>query len=67
MLTDQPQLFQGGEQGAGKDRGRRSVVRVQGAREAFQKKAVERKKMYYFWEDVMNKYERLFRQVINNS
>lgn len=36
-------------------------------REALQKKAVERIKKYYFWEDVTNKHERLFRQVINNS
>jgi len=32
-------------------------------RKAFQKKAVERIKKYYFWEDVTDKYERLFRQV----
>ena len=36
-------------------------------REELQKKAVERIKRYYSWEDVTDKYERLFKQVINKS
>ena len=32
-------------------------------RKTFQKKAVERIKRYYSWEDVTDKYEKLFRQV----
>jgi glycosyltransferase involved in cell wall biosynthesis len=36
-------------------------------REELQKKAVERIKSYYSWEDVTGKYERLFKQVINKS
>ena len=36
-------------------------------RKTFQKRAVERIKRYYSWEDVTDKYERLFKQVINKS
>lgn len=32
-------------------------------REAFQKRAVERIKRHYSWEDVTEKYEKLFKQV----
>ncbi|MBW1975511.1 MAG: glycosyltransferase [Deltaproteobacteria bacterium] len=32
-------------------------------RKAFQKRAVERIKKYYSWEDVTDKYERLFTEV----
>ena len=36
-------------------------------REAFQKRAVERIKKYYSWDDVTDKYERLFKEVTKNG